>query len=99
MAWFWDQYLRSSVDAANPYAVPARAGDLDGLPPATVVTCGHDPLRDEGADYAAALDGAGVAVDHLHYPSVPHGVLSLAGEAAVADEAFDDVAASLRARL
>jgi len=99
VAWFWDQYLRSSVDAANPYAVPARTADLAGLPPATVVTCGHDPLRDEGADYAAALADDGVAVDHLHYPSVPHGVLSLAGEAAVADEAFDEVAASLRARL
>ncbi|WP_135822561.1 alpha/beta hydrolase [Halostella litorea] len=99
VAWFWNQYLRSDVDRANPYAVPARATDLAGLPPATVVTCGHDPLHDEGADYAAALAEEGVEVDHLHYPSVPHGVLSLADDAAVADEAFDDVAASLRARL
>ncbi|WP_121821535.1 alpha/beta hydrolase [Halostella salina] len=99
VAWFWDQYLRSSVDRANPYAVPAETDDFGDLPPATVVTCGHDPLRDEGADYAEALDDAGVDVDHLHYPSVPHGVLSLAEDAAVADEAFGDVAASLRARL
>ena len=46
--WFWANYCRSPVDAANPYASVLRAGDHGDLPPATVVTAGHDPLRDEG---------------------------------------------------
>jgi len=93
--------VRGARGDRRPPGPPTRDGRhlRRGLPPATVVTCGHDPLRDEGADYAEALDDAGVDVDHLHYPSVPHGVLSLADDAAVADEAFDEVAASLRARL
>jgi acetyl esterase/lipase len=98
VSWFWEQYLSESDDAANPYAVPRRADDLSGLPPATVVTCGHDPLRDEGVTYASDLSEAGVPVEHLHYPGVVHGFLSTVDEAAVADDAFDEVAAAVRSR-
>jgi len=96
--WFWEQYLDGPADAANPYAVPRRADDLSGLPPATIVTCGHDPLRDEGVAYASDLSDASVPVEHLHYPGVVHGFLSMADEAAVADDAFDEVAATVRDR-
>jgi acetyl esterase len=96
LAWFWRQYLRSPVDARNPFAAPAAAGELSGLPPATVATAGHDPLRAEGVSYADRLADAGVAVDHLHYPSLSHGFLSLAGDVDRADEAADAVAAAVR---
>jgi acetyl esterase len=96
--WFWEQYLDGPEDAANPYAVPRRTDDLSGVPPASVVTCGHDPLRDEGVAYAAALADADVPVEHLHYPDVVHGFLSMADEATVADDAFDEVAATVRNR-
>lgn len=96
LAWFWEQYLRSPVDRYNPFAAPLRADDLGGLPPATVVTAGHDPLRDEGAAYAERLADAGVPVDHLDYPSMPHGFLSLTDEAGAADAAMDEVAAAVR---
>ena len=73
MAWFWDHYLASDVDAANPYAAPLRARDLSGLPPATVVTAGFDVLRDEGVAYAERLAADGVDVDHRHYERMIHG--------------------------
>ena len=99
MEWFWDQYLRSPVDAANPYAAPLRAKDFTDLPPATVVTAGFDPLRDEGVAYAERLADAGVAVDHHHYPGMAHGFLSLTDGVTTADEGMDAVAEWLRETL
>ncbi|MFB6118210.1 alpha/beta hydrolase [Halosegnis sp.] len=91
---FWGEYVRSPVDRANPYVAPL-CGDQTGLPPATVVTAGHDPLCDEGRTYANALNEAGVTVTHNHYPSACHGFLSTADEVTLADEALAGVAASL----
>lgn len=95
VAWFWTQYCRSPVDRQSPFAAPLRAADLSGLPPATVVTAGNDPLRDEGVAYAERLADAGVDVEHLHYPAMAHGFLSLADDVDAADTAFDAVAGTL----
>jgi acetyl esterase len=97
--WFWANYCRSPVDAANPYASVLRARDHGDLPEATVVTAGHDPLRDEGQAYADALDADGTPVENHHYPSLAHGFLSLTDDVAAADEAMDELAADLRAGL
>jgi acetyl esterase len=58
----WQQYLRGPMDAEHPYAVPARAQRLVGLPPALVLAGQDDPMRDEAIAYAERLRGAGVAV-------------------------------------
>jgi acetyl esterase len=94
MKWFWQQYLRDDADRAHPYASPARAKSLAGLPPALVVTAEIDPLRDEGERYAAALERAGVAATLTRYEGVTHGFV---GMEAVLDKGRAAVAESARA--
>ena len=72
MRWYWERYLGDDIDGANPYASPLRARDLSGLPSATVITAGYDPLRDEGAAYADRLREGGVSVTHENYPGMVH---------------------------
>ena len=64
MRWFWDHYA-DPADRRDPRAAPLRASSLDGLPPAIVVTCEFDPLRDEGTAYAEAMAAADVRVRHI----------------------------------
>jgi acetyl esterase/lipase len=70
----WRYYLGHDADGeVSPYAAPARAADLSGLPPAYVSTMEFDPLRDEGILYALGLLQAGVTVDLHQYPGTFHG--------------------------
>jgi len=75
MQYYWEQRLDRDIDAKNRYAAPLLATDLSGLPPSTVVTCGFDVLRDEGAEYARRLDKAGVDVTFRNYDDGIHGVM------------------------
>ena len=69
----WNHYLGENRDNVSPYASPARATDLAGLPPAFIVTAEHDPLRDEAVFYAINLMNAGVPVELHNYPGTVHG--------------------------
>jgi len=60
MRWFWDHYA-DPADRNDPRAAPLR-GQLHGLPSTCIVAADFDPLRDEGAAYARALEAAGVPV-------------------------------------
>lgn len=68
----WNQYIGQDRSNVSPYAAPARADDLSGLPPAYVMTCEHDPLRDEAIIYAMRLMAAGVPVELHNYPGTVH---------------------------
>jgi len=76
MEWYWPRYLGGLTTEPDAYAAPAHASDLAGLAPALVVTAGHDPLRDEGLDYAERLREAGVAVEVASYEDMVHGFVS-----------------------
>lgn len=67
----YDLYLPDRTNVP-PYAAPARCADLSGLPPAYVLVCGLDPLRDEGVDYARRLMDADVPVTLHNVPGAWH---------------------------
>ncbi|MBG0855773.1 alpha/beta hydrolase [Streptomyces spinoverrucosus] len=94
----WESYLgpgRRGAADVPAYAAPARAEDLSGLPPATVVTCQYDPMRDEGIDYAQRLAQADVPVELRLYPGTFHGSV-LAHDAAVSRRMIAEALASLK---
>lgn len=82
----WKYYLGAGVEPGgsevSPYAAPARAADLAGLPSAFVMVCQFDPLRDEGIEYAQRLVQAGVRTELHLYAGTFHGS-QLIREAAV----------------
>ncbi|MEF2978397.1 alpha/beta hydrolase [Subtercola sp. YIM 133946] len=55
---------------------PLLAESFAGLPPALIEVAAHDPLHDDGVQYADALRAAGVPVQLISYPSMPHGFLN-----------------------
>jgi acetyl esterase len=77
LVWFVKHYVEDVFDAHNPLAFPLQARDLSDLPKAFVLTCGFDPLRDEGIAYADRLRDAGVDVEHTNYESMIHGFLNM----------------------
>ena len=92
MEWFWDNYLGPDGDGNHPYASPIQAEDLSGLPDATVITAECDVLRDEGEDYASALQKAGVDARLTRYEGVLHGFNCQPGHINAAESALDEAA-------
>ena len=75
--WFFDHYFGLAWPFTDPRAIPSLYEDYSGLPPALILTAGHDPLRDEGADYAATLSRAGVPVEYACYEGTIHGFMNM----------------------
>jgi acetyl esterase len=90
LEWSWDLYLEHDVEGMNPYASPLQARSLADLPPATVITCSHDPLEAEGVAYADRLADAGVPVRHEHYDEMIHSFFTLLAEPRI-DQAWEAV--------
>jgi acetyl esterase len=97
MKWFIDYYAKGHE--TDWRASPIRAASVAGTAPALVLTCTHDPLRDEGIDYAKRLEREGVRVVHLHYSDQIHGFMSMGRLIRAADQAIDMMARVLKQTL
>jgi acetyl esterase len=92
-------YLGGPTASDDPYVAPMAAASHAGLPPTFIAAAGIDPLRDDSADYADRLRGAGVAVAHRCAPDLIHGYLRAIGSCRAAAAEFDALCAWLAGRL
>ncbi|CQD12642.1 lipase [Mycobacterium lentiflavum] len=100
---FLTWYLPPEIDVTDPTVLPATLApanaDLSGLPPAFIGTAEHDPLRDDGARYAAMLNAAGVAAELSNEPTLVHGFVNFAPVIPAAAAATDRGLTALRKAL
>lgn len=69
----WKMYLREDAKKnVSPYAAPARAKDLRGLPPAYTFVADGEPFYRETLEYIEKLRSAGVEADVDVYPGNMH---------------------------
>jgi acetyl esterase/lipase len=97
--WFNAQWVPDPAMRRDPRVSPLYAPDLTGLPAAIVITCEHDPLRDQGEAYAERLREAGVPTTLRREQGMVHNfmlwdIISPAC-AAAADRVASDVHAAL----
>ena len=95
MQWFFDHYA-DEADRHDPRIAPLRAKNLAGLPPACIVTGQFDPLRDEGAAYARALEAAGNRVQHIAARGHTHTSLTMIDVVVSGEPVRAHMAAALR---
>ncbi len=77
MRYFIDHYTPDPASREDWRSSPLKSSSLAGAPAALVMTCGHDPLREEGRAYARRLEQEGVPVTTLHMSAHTHGMLTL----------------------
>ncbi|WP_060204047.1 alpha/beta hydrolase [Sporosarcina koreensis] len=96
MKWFGDHYFSDKSQMTNIFASPLLAENLEGLPPALVITAEFDPLRDEGEEYADRLASSGVPVRKKCYPGMVHSFFNYSGEVDQSQIALDKTVMELR---
>jgi acetyl esterase len=96
----WSAYVAPDL-RLHPDASPLRAGPelLAAGPPAVVVVCGFDVLRDEGLAYAERLTRAGVDTELVDFPDMVHGFLRWGGAVDRAGELIALLGSRVRAAL
>ncbi|KAK5687811.1 hypothetical protein LTS12_028979, partial [Elasticomyces elasticus] len=89
----WTALLGKDVigtDKVSPYAAPARAQNVEGLPPTYIEVGELDIFRDEDIALAGRLATANISVEvHVH-PGVPHSFESFSLEIDVTQRALAD---------
>ena len=99
MTYFHDHYIDDPKHDLDWRASPLLRADLQGLPPALVLTAGYDPLRDEGLDYARALTEAGNRASYVCFEREIHGFITMGRVLDEANTAVALCAAELRRAL
>jgi len=96
MQWYRDLYAGDLKDFSDPKFSPLLAKDFAGLPDSYIVTGGFDPLADDGANFAAKLQDAGVNVTHRHFAGQVHAFVNLTKVIPQGTQALQEISDWLR---
>jgi len=94
----WRAYVgdAAGTDRVSPYAAPARAANLAGLPPAYLAVGDLDLFIDEDIEYAQRLQQADVPTELHVYPGGSHAFETYAPGSALAQRFIRDRDEALR---
>ena len=95
----WRAYLNDKLTNVEPYASPAHAKDLAGMPPTYIMIGTLDMFRDEAIDYAQRLMDAGVPVELHVIPGVFHAFNTIFADNKLSVRATDEFIAALNTAL
>ena len=70
--WAFGVFLSDPAEANDPRIDMIGRGNMDGLPPTTIITAEIDPLRSDGERLGGKLKLATVPVEMRDYPGVTH---------------------------
>ncbi len=99
LEWAKAQYCPPGTNLEDPRISPIRADSFSGLPPAIIHTAQYDPVRDEGAAYAQALERAGVSVRYVCHSGMIHHFYCMGRIISHARTAIGDLGAEIAAML
>lgn len=100
MHYFAESYAPTRSARNDPRVSPLLAANVASFPPATLLACGLDVLRDEGRAFAARLAQAGVDITYIEARGQIHGIATMRGAMPSAqitiDHAIDDFVGHIR---
>lgn len=77
MDYFSKHYLNNEAQKELPLASPLLFSDLSPLPETYILTCGHDPLCDDGITLVEHLNSQNIPVKHDHLEDCMHSFVSV----------------------
>jgi acetyl esterase len=95
--YFCASYVGSS--ACEDVRLNLLTADLAGMPPATLVISGLDPLQDEGRSFGLGLQECGVPTSVMEVADLPHGFLTLSHFSPAVGHVVAQIGAKLGAAL
>lgn len=79
LKWSYDLYVPNDGDRQSSLASPVLSRNLEGSPPAIIISAQVDPVADDARRYGEKLTAAGVRVHSVEYQGMPHSFVLLAG--------------------
>lgn len=89
--WFNQQFLSDEMSGDHPHMGALDTAVPGNMPPTWILTCGFDPLRDDGKRIEAKLKSLNAEVQAIEYSDLYHGFI---GASALFSE-VDDMVKSL----
>ncbi len=105
VTWSWDDSWtgwnallgeNAGSSSVSPYAAPARAENLQGLPPTYIDVGTLDIFAQEDEQYASRLRESGVQVEWHLYQGVPHGFEFRGRQSKIVARAHENRRAAIR---